>query len=1350
MSKRIYFFFLLSYTSVLFGQEYITSIRHYNFEKGLETRDFRFGLKDSQGFLWFTSEMGAYRFDGYEFKNYKRKINNDDFYSMHNIVEDHEGNIWFNHTIEGSNNFDISILPFGKDSLVSFNHFFKQKMPFPTQNLIRPIFKAPHFIGLIYDNGQIFEYLDGSFSKIHQVILNTGPSYKRPLFYIDIEKATDNSYWITQGKNLLTVSSKQEIIKQEELPYQHLYINKDPKNRIWLHQGKKIYLKENIDSPIQPASFSNKIKRENKINQHGFHLGYYLFSKGTETYDLSFVNLDDSSIIDIEPFGIEKTNITPNSYFLENPNSIWLNTHDGIYHIQLNKKIFQNFISGTSARKMAQDDNNDLWVTSTSGLHKIDLQGEENDKELTFTKSQWRAGKDIIWENDNKIWMALHRHKIFKVNPSQQTIEKKYFLTQTVVNSPSIHFIHRDKKTNHLWVGSAKGLYRYDKSKDEFLLFHHQDNFSAFDSIQVIFFAEFENLNLISTDKGIFEFDPTIGFTQHFPTKNNTFLHEFITHIHQDKEDKTFWLGTKLGGLIHWDKKNNTSKIFTKKDGLSDDLIYAVYEDDDGFLWLPSNQGLMKFNKKTKEVITFTTEDGLPYDEFNYNSHFQDTDGNLFFGGLNGITTFHPNDLPKQIEDAPLLITNIEVLDTKKGEMISRLPSFQKDNILELSPSEKNFKVTVSLLDFQKPDANKYCYKINGFINKWKMMDGNTVNINGLPSGNFDILVKAKNANSTWSNKFLTIPIYVQKPIYLRWWFILSAIVLLTSLIYSIIRIRTANLIARTEVLEKEVKRRTEKIEKDKTVIEQDKIIIEKQANELKKLDELKTRFFANVTHELRTPLTLITSPLQRLMNTQKLDPQTLQTLQNIAQNGEHLKDLVEEILDLSRLEGGKLSVDKKPVHFKRKIQEWFQNFEAIAHNRGIEYQLNYDLPSKFHLNLDIKKTQKIVFNLLSNAFKFSKKGDSISFDISENQNNAIIKVTDTGEGIHPDDLPYIFDRFYQSKQINQNLNGGLGIGLALSKELANLMNGQLSVESTLGEGTTFTFEFPKETIIREPLAIAKNISPSNVISETPASNNTFNHTILVVEDHLQMQGFIKELLQSCSNIIIANNGKEALNILKEKKQPIDLIVSDVMMPEMDGFTFLNIIKNKTQWQLIPIIMLTARADISDKLNALTIGVDDYLIKPFEPEELIARVKNLLDNLDLRNQLIQLPAIANQNKNEEPILAALDSVDIKWLKKLETLAFEKVTTPNFNIGQLAHEMAIGERQLNRKVKKITGLTPGNYLKEIKLQKARQLLENKAYSTVAEISYLIGFNSTTYFSSLFKERFGKLPSDCLKD
>ena len=1335
-TKRIYIILIfISYTSFLLGQEYITSIRHYNFEKGLETRDIRSTIKDSQGFLWFTTKLGAYRFDGYEFKNYRREIKGNEPFSMHQLIEDAQRNIWFGHTNSSAIYDDISILPFGKDSLVAFNQFFKNSLPFTTDKLIRTIFKPPHSIFLIYENGQVYEYSNKTFTKIYE---NKSVVYGKE-WYVDIEKTNDQKYLICTQDRLIILAPDKTIIKKEVMPKSFLKINNGQKGQIWFYTESSFFLKENIDSPIKPAPFQEKIPESSFPFQcSGFNNGAFIFADGTSNYDLSLVNLNDNSIIDIEPFGTDQVNFSPHSYFIEHPNSIWLNTHDGIYHIQLRKKVFNNYLPATSTRRMIKGNNNDLWVTSSKGFHKINLKEKTTE---TDTIESRIFGKDMFWENSNEIWLIKARPIVQKINLVENKTIKSYDLFDKWSQGTFANFIHRNKKSSHLWLGTSAGLFRYDEDKDDFYFFHHEENFSQFDSIQSLDLFEFENFNLIATSVGIFEFDMEKGFTKHFSTKNNTLPYDNIVHIHQDKKDGTFWVGTKLGGLIHWDKKNNTFKTFTTEDGLSNNLIYAVYEDDDGFLWLSSNIGLMRFNKKTEEVITFTTDDGLPYDEFNYNSHLQDEEGNLYFGGLNGITTFHPNNIPKIKENSPLKITNIEVLDSKKGKMISRWENFKENKSIELSPSEKHFQLTIALLDYQKPIANQYQYKIEGYNNEWKVVEGNVINIHELPSGDFNVFIKAKNPHDYWSDEILNIPVSVQKPIYIRWWFILSSILLFIALVNLFIRRRTANLISKTEELEKEVARRTEELLKDKE-------IIEKQAEDLQKLDTLKTQFFGNVTHELRTPLALIIGPLKHLMNTKELDNEMLRSLTAIAQNGEKLKELIEEILDLSRYDLNKLKLNKQPVHFLTEIRNWAAGFDIEAQQRDIDFQLFYQLPIDIHLNLDSRKIQKIVTNLLTNAFKFTPSGGRIELNILEHENKIHINLIDTGEGISEEELPKIFDRFYQSKQ-NKNQHGGLGIGLALSKDLSQLMNGTLTVASTKGKGSTFTFKFPKEESA-EKVAQQKEIETLLAeVSQTTIPFDNNKNTVLIVEDNIQMQRFIQDLLIPHVNTIIASNGIRALQILEEKNHKIDLIVSDIMMSEMDGFTLLEKLKADEQFQFIPIIILTAITNNINKIKAITFGVDDYLTKPFDPEELTTRVNNLLENVKLRKEAAMVEPKSNGNDSDEIILAPLESADLKWLKQLEVLAFEKATTPNFNIGQLAHEMAIGERQLNRKVKKITGLTPGAYLKEIKLQKARQLLENKAFDTVAEISYLIGFSSTQYFSKLFKARFGKLPSDYLK-
>ncbi len=1301
-----------------YSQDYLTSVRHYDKKDGLNTRNIRYGFKDSQGFLWFTSNSGAYRFDGYQFKSYKRRLNRDEPFAMNQLGEDADGNIWFFQF--GTENIpsDISILPFGRDSLVGFEHFFENNAPFLAKNIQKLIFQERNIIHILNNDGQIYEYANHSFIRIFQI-----PNTPSAIHTFNILKTTDNYYHISFQKELLKLSPDLDLVTRDTIPYLLLEYPYYPLFN--LHNNAFLFSQYELTPQLEELFNRGDQLKLIDLNSN-FHFNYILNNKGETSYQLELINLEKNTTINIEPFGDPNTIVSPSSFFVENENSIWLMAHDGVYHIKLIKKRFNNFLQGNNTREIVTDKNRNAWVTSDQGLHKINLT---NGNIQTKTGLKWNTGRGLFLEKNNTLWATNLLGKIQKINTSNFEIQKEYSPYQNQIRKYSCIFANRDQKTNQLWVGTESGLLKYDSLSDSFLNFEKSNNFSEFDSTKMMQFFENDEFILIPTPKGIFQLDPQKGIVQHFCTKNNTLPYDNIIFIHQDKKDKSFWLGTKLDGLIHWDKETGKTEVFTEKDGLIDNLIYTVYEDDHGYLWLPSNFGLMQFNKETHDLVTYTTKDGLPNDEFNYYSHYQDEEGTLYLSGLDGITIFHPKNFTSTLQkNAPSHLISFEVFDEKNKTMVSRWNDFNQNKKIILQPDDKSFLLSFALLDFQNPEDNQFEYKIDGYNSNWISLDDNSLRLNNLPHGQYTIVIKGRNSNGEWSNQHLKIPLKILQPFYSKWWFKILSILSLIGFISFIIRRRTANLSREKEKLEKEVVRRTKEIKK--------------QAEELKKLDEVKTRFFANVTHELRTPLTLIISPLKQLMKTENLNDQTMRTLTAIAQNGEQLKNLVEEILDLSRYDANKLEVNKKSVHFLAEVRKWATGFDLEAQHRGIDFQLFYQLPIDAQLIVDDKKLKKVVTNLLSNAFKFTQSGDSITLEVAEEQNKIILKVIDTGQGIHPDDLPHIFKRFFQTKQTDANLHGGLGIGLALSKELTTLVEGQLFVQSTYGSGTTFTLEFPKK-ISTAPIDTFVPLQPIIVEEPLPSSNqNNSKKNILIVEDNIQMRAFIQDLLHSSANTFLAANGKDALKILEKNDVDIHLIVSDVMMPEMDGFTLLEKLKASKKWQLIPVIMLTALSNTTDKLRAITIGVDDYLIKPFEADELIARVNTLLQNIEQRKNT---PAKIDEDETEKE-LPLLESADLKWLKQLEEIAFENVTKPNFNVAQLAFEMAIGERQFNRRLKKMTGLTPGNYLKEIKLQKARQLLENKVYTTIAEVSYSVGFSTPEYFSKIYKNRFGKLPSD----
>lgn len=521
------------------------------------------------------------------------------------------------------------------------------------------------------------------------------------------------------------------------------------------------------------------------------------------------------------------------------------------------------------------------------------------------------------------------------------------------------------------------------------------------------------------------------------------------------------------------------------------------------------------------------------------------------------------------------------------------------------------------------------------------------------------------------------------------------------------------------------------------------------ESEKLQELDQLKNNFFANITHELRTPITLILSPINALQKGKfgQLNEPVKEVLQLVNRNSKKLLSLVEEILDLAKLDVNKLELQEKAIEFKPLVMRLFAGFKSIVDIKGISYQISYLATENLILQLDPSKFEKIINNLLSNALKHTSKGDRIDFVIDETAKDIIIKVKDTGTGIHPSDLPKVFERFYQSTRKDAKTEGGTGIGLALALEYAKLFAGNLTVDSTFGQSTTFTLIFPKR--IATPDALITNISPTIEPFESPVLATANTHSkgkapkILLVEDNDDMRQYIVSLLETNYKVSTATNGKLALKKLRSTLPP-DLIISDLMMPEMDGFTLVNTLKQNEDWKHIPIIMLTARAAETDKLNGLRIGIDDYITKPFLQEELLIRIQNLIQRnytKTIERNPSSVPENASQASKEPP--------SNEWLEKVETILLRELTNRHYNMSSLSHELHLSQSQLTRRIKRLTGLTPNKYLQDIRLHKAQKHLENKDYLTVAEVSYAIGFEDPQYFSRLYYERFGKKPSAYLK-
>ncbi len=524
-----------------------------------------------------------------------------------------------------------------------------------------------------------------------------------------------------------------------------------------------------------------------------------------------------------------------------------------------------------------------------------------------------------------------------------------------------------------------------------------------------------------------------------------------------------------------------------------------------------------------------------------------------------------------------------------------------------------------------------------------------------------------------------------------------------------------------TEGLEQKVQDRTEKLQK--------------QTQELERLQEFRSRLFQDISHELRTPITLISGPLQQVLQNPNLDNKAIDQLQLSLKNSKRLKQLVEQIIDLNRLESDQMVFHGTKTDISGKLNSIVQTYESFIKSKGISIQ--YDIPShSIAVLLDEDKFEKIISNLITNAVKFTKSTGTLSVSLKELETTAQIIIHDTGIGISKEKLPHIFDRYQTSAHSEQQYREGLGVGLAITKEYVELHKGKIVVDSKEKIGTQFKIDFPLLLNTEVDTYEFKTVEVRETNTEVLPNEMHQKHSILLVEDNLDMAQYISSVLNTNGfKTDHTEHGKAALEFLKSKTP--DLIISDIMMPEMDGMTFLKELRSRKKFTAVPTIFLSARSDVEGKLEGFKLGINDYLVKPFNPEELICRINNLLSFQTARKQIeIQV----SEEKNV--------SVDDELITKLTRLVEERMANTSFNLEDLANEVAMSRSTLYREIKRTTGLSAGGFVKEIRLQKARQRLENQSVKAVNELSYDVGFSTPSYFSKQYKKRFGKKPADYL--
>ena len=981
-----------------------------------------------------------------------------------------------------------------------------------------------------------------------------------------------------------------------------------------------------------------------------------------------------------------------------------------------------------------------------------------------------------------------------------------------------------EDRQGRLWLATDKGLDRYVPGSDTFVHYRHDpddDQTLSGREVRDVIEADDGTL-LVGSMGGLDRFDPTTGratplwatdhgravvsllrgangtlwaglapgglariddetgeaeLLHHDPNDPATITHGPIGWLHERAtEPGVLWLASLGGGLDRYDTRTGAVQHYTKADGLPDHTVYTILEDHAGRLWLSTNRGVVRFEPDSGEMRTFGPDDGLAGSEFDVWSAAKGRSGELFFGGTRGLSIVDPrqvmdSQVPPQVALTDLLVSN-ERVNSGAGTPVGNASADREEMRLRHDQNDLTFEYAG--LHYKNPQKNAYAYRLDGVDEEW--VDAGTRRVAtyaNLPPGDYVFRVRAANADGVWNEAGAAFPLVIRPPWWRTVWAYGFYLLLLGSALFAVDRLQRRRLIererARAMARELEDARRIEAMNAElrahQDQVEAQNAQLVDQKRRLLELDEAKSRFFANISHEFRTPLMLILTPLEDLRSEPRKALNAHQ-LDSMRRSAWRLLRLINQLLDLSRLESDSMVLDAKRSNLIPFLREIVLAFSARADREHISLSMTASREDLW-MQFDRDKLEKVVVNLLSNAFKFTGAHGKIRINVTLEETGEAgpqveIAVRDTGRGIPPEALPHVFDRFYQADGSATRRDEGTGIGLALAKELVELHGGTIGVESQPGFGTTVVVRLPADAapapygetapvhggdgeVAPSPLSLfmeaEANGEEHEEVSRTSAAEPDNRPRVLVVEDNPDVLAYLRTRLDPHYEVAEATNGSEGLARARELHPA--LVISDVMMPGVDGIALCQALKSDDDLNHIPVILLTAKADDEARLAGLASGADDYLTKPFNAEELLVRVENLIE---IRR------ALRHRYSSEMyvgPTEISVPSEEAEFLEQVRGVAERNLAESSFTVEQLADEVGMSTRQLYRRMKEGVGMTPGGYLRMLRLKRAGQLLAQRQ-GAVSEVAYAVGFNDANYFSRLFKQTFGVPPSEYTTD
>ncbi|MCX2679278.1 ATP-binding protein [Galbibacter sp. EGI 63066] len=1335
--------------------------------------------QDDYGFMWIgTNGSGLYRYDGLDYKSYRFTLNDSTSLNssiVYSTYLDDKDRLWVG-TGEGLNLYDRN-----KDRFIRIPNT-EFGVDENTNIAIRSLQQGNDGSLYIGTFGQGLYVLDLSSFAIKQV-LNSPLNQSIPLTVYSIK--VDKKGKIYAATNL----GLQEYDKEKNLIKPSVFLNgeyiKVHMESLLIDDDDNIWAGSNYDGIFKLSHFNGDDTGIRTIEN--FKISNNLFFSltdlkdgtllcGTENDGLFHIDAEGNIIHHYLASNKDEKSLLSNSIwslFTDHDDRVWLGYYNkgiAVYdelHDKFNglESIYNNSNSlhTSSVSSIAEDEQGRFWIGMDGG--GIDLYNKKT-KKFTHINKQTKGeygglGSEYIQcvfidSKKNKWAGSWDKGIYFLKNGTKKWINFNTENTRGKLKSNTIVSITEDLK-GIIWIATFhNGLHSYDPNTKEFT--HHssqafiEHGLSNCDAWKVL--ADSKDNLWLGTTHGLFKIQnkngkfEIVSMLDRMGEKyDNATTANHILSLYES-ENGILWIGTKGAGLCKYDIDNDKLTWYNKLNGLPLDNICGIIESNDHNIWVSGNSGIVKMDTKTKEFTNFTIYDGLLSNDFNMNATYRDSRGEIYFGGYGGVDYFDPDHIKTNTRENHLYLSELKIYNKKIGPTESNSPLkkviTQTDSI-SLTNQQAVFTIEYSGINYTRPEKNEYAYYLDGYENIWNYVGTNkSATYTNLDPGNYVFKLKSSNNDGVWSTNPLELKITVLPPWWKTNWALASYIGLFLLGLFIL------NKLTQNRIREKQLA----KYEREKRQQE-------------KELNEKKFQFFTNISHEFRTPLTLIMNPLQDIINNKDLNlsPKIKEKHRIIHKNTARLHRLVNELLDFRRLEFNKINVKATRINLEELTENVIAYFKEEALEKRID--LSYDSDQKdIIVWADENMIEKVIFNIVSNAFKATPEGGSINVALyaSDNiidfplveegyQSKAIeIVVSDTGVGIEKEELNKMFERFYQVESLNKTYYGGTGIGLEVVQSFVNLHKGKIKVSSEIGKGTMFKVQLPvgkkhfgeseiQTTLNSDVISSKEKYLRSDTGAVQLKENNSNDvsvnvYTLLIVEDNIELRNYLKSELTSQYKVVTANHGKEGLKLAKEILP--DVILTDVIMPKMDGLTFCKHIKTDIGTSHIPLLMLTAKAKIDDRIDGIEIGADAYMVKPFDMRLLKLRLSQLITSRQLIfnkyfSGISDLPANANTT-----------SLDKEFIQKVLNYINSHIDDPDIGVESLAVHLNLSRSQVYRKIKALTNQTANEFIRNIRLHKAKVLIQ-AGNSNISEVSYAVGFSSSSYFTKCFKSYFGILPT-----